>query len=338
MKYVTKISKFTKNINSLTAFHYSKCKDYKNILDNGGYKFKKKYQLKELPFVPVRIFKYLDLMSVKKKEILKILNSSGTSSDNPSKIFLDRKNALNQRIVLNKLFKNHVSTERLPMMVIGKKIKLQKNKFDAKTTAILGFANFAKSISYVLNENDNIDYDEISTFLNKNKNKKFLIFGFTSEIYEFFKKISKSKNLYKFYNGILLHGGGWKKLEKIEVTDQVFNNFLKSNFKIKNIINYYGLIEQVGSIFFECQKCNNFICSDYSDVFIRDKDLKIKESGIGFVQLISTLPTSYPGHNILTEDIGEIINQHKNSCKHKGKIFKIYGRAKRSEVRGCSNV
>ena len=42
MKYVTKISKFTEKINSLTAFHYSKCKVYKNILDNGGYKFKKK--------------------------------------------------------------------------------------------------------------------------------------------------------------------------------------------------------------------------------------------------------------------------------------------------------
>ena len=30
----------------------------------------------------------------------------------------------------------------------------------------------------------------------------------------------------------------------------------------------------------------------------------------GLVQLISVLPTSYPGHNILTEDVGEIVGEN----------------------------
>ena len=54
------------------------------------------------------------------------------------------------------------------------------------------------------------------------------------------------------------------------------------------------------------------------------------------MQLISLLPTSYPGHNILTEDIGEIVGQEK--CDLKGKHFKLYGRAKEAEIRGCSDA
>ena len=77
------------------------------------------------------------------------------------------------------------------------------------------------------------------------------------------------------------------------------------------------------------------MCSNFSDIVIRDENLKIKKSGKGFVQLISLLPKSYPGHNILTEDIGEIASC---KCGFKGKCFKIYGRAKNSEIRGCSDV
>ena len=66
--------------------------------------------------------------------------------------------------------------------------------------------------------------------------------------------------------------------------------------KIKNIINYYGLVEQTGSIFIEC-KNGSFISSIFSEVLIRDKNFNIQKPGDrGLVQLFSILPTSYPGH------------------------------------------
>ena len=47
---------------------------------------------------------------------------------------------------------------------------------------------------------------------------------------------------------------------------------------------------------------------------IRDKNFNILEKNQkGLVQLISLLPTSYPGHNILTEDVGEIIDRKKQT-------------------------
>ena len=57
----------------------------------------------------------------------------------------------------------------------------------------------------------------------------------------------------------------------------------------------------------------------------------------GFIQLISILPKSYPGHIILTEDIGEIIENDCN-CKNLGKRFKVHGRSEKSEIRGCSDI
>ena len=58
----------------------------------------------------------------------------------------------------------------------------------------------------------------------------------------------------------------------------------------------------------------------------------------GLVQLISCIPTSYPGHNILTEDLGEIIGEDDCKCGYKGKYFKIHGRVKESDIRGCSDA
>jgi len=98
------------------------------------------------------------------------------------------------------------------------------------------------------------------------------------------------------------------------------------------------MIEQVGSIFIEC-KCGHFVTSSFSDVFIRDKNFDILKNGKkGLIQLFSLLPTSYPGHNILTEDIGEIVGQDNCKCGLKGKYFLVHGRAKQAEIRGCSDV
>ena len=54
--------------------------------------------------------------------------------------------------------------------------------------------------------------------------------------------------------------------------------------------------------------------------------------------MFSVLPTSYPGHSIITEDIGEILPKNKIKCSLDATHFLIHGRSKHSEVRGCSDV
>ena len=54
--------------NNLTSFHYKNCYEYKKICNQLGYYIKKKYEISELPFLPVNIFKLINLRSVKKKK------------------------------------------------------------------------------------------------------------------------------------------------------------------------------------------------------------------------------------------------------------------------------
>ena len=94
-----------------------------------------------------------------------------------------------------------------------------------------------------------------------------------------------------------------------------------------------------GSVFVECEY-GHMHCSNYSDVIIR-KPFDFSSASIGekgLVELLSVLPTSYPGHVLLTEDEGEILGIDDCPCGRKGKYFKIHGRIKAAEVRGCSDT
>ena len=140
-------------------------------------------------------------------------------------------------------------------------------------------------------------------------------------------------------NSILLHGGGWKKLEKYKISNSEFKKKLIHKLNIKKVYNYYGTIEQAGSIFLECKNCGGFRTSRYSNILIRDKNFKVlPKFKKGIIQIFSILPTSYPGHSLLTEDEGIIIHDNDCSSDFKGKCFFINGRLKKAELRGCSDV
>lgn len=329
---------FLDKILKLNSYHYKNSSEFKNIT-NYFFKKKKITELKDIPFIPARLFKEVNLKSIPDKKIFKILNSSGTSSNIPSKIFLDKENAEKQTRVLNEIVTKILGKKRLPMLIIDEKISIKnKNKFDAKTAAIIGFSLFGRNQNYLI-KNKKIDYKNLNEFLKKYHDKSFLIFGFTSNIYEYLvHKLDKRKVNFDLSKGFLIHGGGWKKMSSINISNIKFKEKLKISLKINNVYNYYGLIEQTGSIFFECKSCGCFNPSKYSDVIIRDKNFNIlPKKQIGYLQLLSLLPTSYPGHSILTEDLGEIVENNCNDCKGKKK-FLVHGRVEQSEIRGCSDI
>ena len=138
--------------------------------------------------------------------------------------------------------------------------------------------------------------------------------------------------------GIFIHGGGWKKMNDQAVDRLVFNSHVKDVIGVNSIHNYYGMVEQAGSIFLECE-FGFFHSSIFSEIIIRDNNLKlspIKQNGL--IQVLSLLPLSYPGHNILTEDIGALEGIDDCNCGRKGKYFSIKGRVPGTELRGCSDV
>ncbi len=329
---------FLKEILKLNNYHYKNSSEFKKIT-KFFFKKEKITELKDIPFIPAKLFKEASLKSIPEKKIFKILNSSGTSSSTPSKIFLDKENAKKQTRVLNEIVTRILGKQRLPMLIIDEKISIKnKNKFDAKTAAIIGFSLFGTNHNYLI-KNKKIDYENLNEFLKNYHDKSFLIFGFTSNVYEYLvRQFDKKKVNFDLSKGILIHGGGWKKMSSINISNTKFKDKLKIHLKINNVFNYYGLIEQTGSIFFECKSCGCFNPSKYSDVIIRDKNFNVlPKKKIGYLQLLSLLPTSYPGHSILTEDLGELIENDCDNCKGKKK-FLVHGRVEQSEIRGCSDT
>ena len=128
-------------------------------------------------------------------------------------------------------------------------------------------------------------------------------------------------------------------MEAEGITNQDFKFRLKEKFGIERCYNYYGMVEQTGSIYMECAE-GLLHASDFSEIIIRNPDTfeEAKRGEVGVVQTLSVLPKSYPGHSLLTEDLGREVGIDSCPCGRKGKTFQIVGRVPQAEPRGCSDV
>ena len=325
----------------LTQFHYENCTKYRNMLDAVGYNYKRQHHYSEIPFLPVRLFKMFDLYSVPKEDIVKTMTSSGTSGQNVSKIFLDKETALNQSKALTKIVSTYLGSKRTPMIIIDSPTVLKNRKmFSARGAGILGFSIFGTKRIYALDENMELKVDDILAFIQQNENNRIFIFGFTFMVYQHFIKEIKKRNIkIDLSDSVLIHGGGWKKLVNESITSEEFRKMLNQLCGITSVHDYYGMVEQTGSIFMECEY-DNMHASNLSDIFIRrPHDFSIADLGErGIIQTLSILPTSYPGHSLLTEDEGILLGEDDCECGRLGKYFKILGRVKNAELRGCSDT
>ena len=326
---------------NLTEFHYNNCENYKKMLDSTGYSLSSEFNYFDMPFLPVQLFKLHDLLSVKKELIVKTMTSSGTSGQAVSKIYLDKINALNQTKTLTKIVSTYIGAQRAPMIIIDSPgILKNREMFSARGAGILGFSIFGTKKIYALDDNMNLNTDILIEFIEKNKDKKIFIFGFTYMIFQFFiKELKKKKINLDLSNSVLIHGGGWKKLINESISPQEFRAQLNQYCNISSVHDYYGMVEQTGSIYMECEY-GHLHASIYSDIIIRNtEDFSHAPIGKpGIIQTLSILPTSYPGHSLLTEDEGVLLGEDNCKCGRLGKYFKINGRLKNAEIRGCSNT
>jgi phenylacetate-coenzyme A ligase PaaK-like adenylate-forming protein len=326
---------------SLVSHHYDNSDEYRSIINGLGLNIKAIRTFDEIPFIPVRLFKEFDLYSVAKENIIKVIKSSGTTSQISSRIYLDRETAALQQKALLHIASNFTGKERLPMLILDSPNVLRDmNSFSTRGAGILGFSTVGRSIEYALDDNMNFNEELVSNFLEKHKEQKIFLFGFTYIIWQhFYKYLLSSNKTYDFSNAVLIHGGGWKKILEEKVSVKEFNDLLNGICGIKEVYQNYGMAEQTGSIFMECSEGNLHV-SNFSEVIMRrSRDFSVCEIGEkGIIQVMSLLPGSYIGHSLLTEDEGTILGEDDCKCCRKGKYFTIEGRLKSAELRGCSDT
>ena len=215
-----------------------------------------------------------------------------------------------------------------------------RNLFSARGAAILGLSMLARERIYALDENMQLNLEVLQEFCQKYEGQRVLLFGFTfmvwQHLYSELKRLNLKLNLPEAF---LITGGGWKKLVTLNISREAFKDALREQCGIGHFLDHYGMVEQTGSIYAECEY-GHLHASNYSDVIIRDpKDFSICKVGQkGIIQVVSVLPHSYPGHSLLTEDEGIILGEDDCPCGRHGKYFTITGRMKKAELRGCSDT
>lgn len=328
---------------SLTQHHYQNSPYYKKILRHlfPTCQFTDHSDLLSIPFLPTQLFKELTLKSIKDDDIYITLRSSGTTSNKVSLIYLDQKTAQLQSSALNQILTSYIGNKRCPMIIIDSISTLKKgSSFNARAAAILGFMRFGFDHFYLLDHNMEVRVSELKTYLDQYRDQIIFIFGFTFLVWQyFFKTFSNLKIKLNIENGILIHGGGWKKLKEQTVDNEKFKKCFKEQFNMDQIYNYYGYIEQVGSIFLECEE-GMLHAPIFSDIIIRDPSTfaPLTKKCPGLLQTLSILPHSYPGHSILTEDLAIWEGEDDCKCGRLGKYITVLGRHIQAEIRGCSDT
>lgn len=331
----------TKKLCELTQYHRERCPEYAAMLEALGFGQEQVRTYEELPFLPAALFKKLALSSLGEEEPYKVVTSSGTTGQTPVQIVLDADTRMAQQQALAGIGGDFLGTKRLPMLVIDCPASvMRRERFSARTAGILGFSLFGTRRTFALFDDMTLNTAAVGEFLEKYGDGPFLMFGFTFLVWQYFCREQERQSIaFDCRNGILVHGGGWKKLEGEAVSKQEFKRKLRALNGIARVHDYYGMAEQTGSIFMECDQ-GHLHCSDYSAVlFRRVRDFSLCGVGErGLIQVMSVLPRSYPGHNLLTEDEGRLLGVDDCPCGRKGVYFEVLGRTKAAELRGCSDT
>lgn len=336
-----KSATLTQALAELTQWHFAQCAEYRRILKAQGIDPTNIHRMEDIPFIPVRLFKEFDLLSIPREEVFKTMTSSGTSGQQVSKIFLDRNTASQQTKILSRLMTHLLGKKRIPMLIIDSPSVLKdRQAFSARGAGILGFSMFGLDVTYALDESMDLDLNAIAAFLTKHPEGPIFIFGFTFMIWQYFVLALQRENIcLSLDRAVVLHGGGWKKLQDQAVDNEAFRARLKSVANIDKVINYYGMVEQTGSLFMECE-AGHLHAPIYADIIVRKgSNFEVAANGEeGIIEVLSMLPHSYPGHALLTEDVGVIHGEDDCICGRLGKHFQVNRRVAKAEIRGCSDT
>jgi hypothetical protein len=328
-------------LNELTDKHRRHCAEYRRLLDSFPGQRSGPLPLDQIPLLPVRLFKLHELRSVPRESVIKTLTSSGTTSQVVSRIFLDKETSVLMTKALVSIMTSFLGKQRYPMILVDSPgVIKDRSTFSARGAGLLGLTFMGRDHFYLLDEEMNVKWEELYAFLSRHQGEKILFFGFTYMVWKYFYLPCVEKGVRLDLQGsFLIHSGGWKKLTELAVDNPTFKTRLREQLGIAHVHNFYGMVEQVGSVFMECEE-GHLHAPDFADLIVRDpmtlKPLPFGKPGL--VHVLSLLPQSYPGHSLLTEDVGTILGEDDCACGRKGKYFAIHGRLPAAELRGCSDT
>lgn len=332
---------FQEAVLQLAKHHYDTIPRYKKFLANNEVDWNKSFL--DLPGLPVRAFKSEKFES-QHEEVGFRLSSSGTTGAKSS-VWVTADASRLQKVAAHNVLKSFLGDERRPVLVFDADPKTH-SKQSARSAAILGYGRYADTVTYLM------EYagDELRLKRNwrkmltsqENQSRPALVVGFTYILYETLKEFQNKSGVALPAGSLLIHIGGWKKLESQRVTSSSFKSALSSTLGLPmtNIRDIYGFTELMGANFVECEEGYKHVPSF---VFVRALSMEtlspLSPGNFGVLQFFSPLALSHPGCSLITDDTGTVIGTDKPcECGRQGQRIIVSGRREKAETRGCGDI
>ena len=301
-------------------------------------------QIYELPYLPVSVFKSRELLSLLPLiSRYRVVASSGTSSQAASRIVVDSATAKSMSLGAISIFRDFVGSQRRPLITLTSPRSNPANpQLSAADAAVRGLIPLATEYYSCMHDQTQLDVDKIQKLADKYRNQPVLIYGFTYVLWFHFAVELKSRGLsLELPHATVMHSGGWKKMVEESVDKTLFNQSIAEvvGCPVDRVIDFYGMAENIGVVYPDCA-CGNKHVPNFADVTIRSPLTlqPVNEGERGIIQVGSLLPESFPGHLLLTEDMGTVVVNDGCACGRRGLAFRLDGRIPRAEVRGCGDV
>lgn len=323
------------DLSQLTLHHLDRSVDYRNfVLSRFPDWSPSSYE--SLPYLPVTVFKSRILKSVRDQQLTLVMESSGTSGSGKSMIAIDSETSQLQARALAGSFSRNFGKRRMPMIFLASEPNSVSN-YSASDAAMNGFGRFASARFFVYDQQGAFDGKGLLRFMESHAADSFLFVGFTFRVWKFLQDSREISHEIRKYNSSLLHGGGWKKLFSESVDRETFVEAVSRSLGCHVVKNYYGMIEQTGSVYFECANgVLHFPDEGYALIRHPLTMEVLKDGQLGVIQVLSSIQRSYPGHSVLTEDVGRKFASC--ACGAVSQGLQIEGRLQESEIRGCSDA
>lgn len=340
---------YLKALQEELVFHFEHNEMYRQFCNRKGFDpYAGLTDISQVPPVAVSVFKELGfgLSSVPQEDIKLKLQSSATSGM-PSTIVVDKITSKRQAKAMVKVMQEFIGKDRKPFLVMDIDPRSEfRSLLGARFAAITGYLNFASKSGFFLKAKNGVSYFDVAAIkeylTSIPSDQPVVVFGFTYIMYSNVLKaiLEKEERIQLPKGSKIIHIGGWKKLEAEKVEKGLFNKQLAEGFGIEptDVIDIYGFTEQMGLNYPDCP-CGCKHSSSYVKVLARDVVTRevLPEGQEGMMEFITPIPHSYPGNVVLTDDMGII---EKEPCPYgrPGQRFRITGRMKKAEVRGCGDI
>jgi hypothetical protein len=330
---------FRQEMIALTRHHLTGCDEFRRIWP-ASVPLPETTPIEALPFVHVGVFKHLLLRTGQRSG--RVLRSSGTTGSLTSRIALDEESSALQSRSSTAILSDFVGSDPAPLLVVDHAGSLrQRGEISARVAAALSLRPLASEIAFLLAEPgrpESIRWSELAAAADRSPHLR--IYGFTSILWQAWKEgvpEAFAPSLRKVRIDFV-HSGGWKRLAGEGVTGEELDRLLLAAAgPSSRVLDYYGLVEQVGIVFPLCQAGFRHVPA-WADLIVRDPyTLQPLEEGIGMMQFLNVLSLGAPYHSVLTEDLGRMA-PGACPCGRQGKRFELLGRVPKAETRGCANV